>query len=170
MKNRPINYKRFVMISLFTSFAIILGYVEFLIPVNIGIYGFKLGLSNIATVIVLCSMGFIPALFVLVVRIVTVNLLFGSIFSLIFSLAAGLCSLLVMWILKKVFKCHPIFFSGIGGVTHNIVQLIVASVLLGSTAIMYLFPPLLVLGVITGVLVGYIAKLVLNRIEKYIPR
>src|SRR5574344_1671396 len=170
MLESKVNSKGLVMIALFTSFSIILGYIEFLIPFNIGIYGFKLGVANMATVIVLVCYGFKPALFVSTVRIVTINLLFGTVFSLLFSITAGLVSLFVMWLFYCILKSNTIFFSAIGGIIHNVVQLLVACFLLESIALLYLLPILVFLGGLTGILVGFISKIVIDRIKKYIPK
>ena len=48
MKNRAAYF------GVFTALALILSYVETLIPVQFGIPGIKLGLANLVVVIVLC--------------------------------------------------------------------------------------------------------------------
>ena len=172
--------KLFTIISLFTAFSVILGYIEFLIPFNIGIYGFKLGLANIATVIALYLFGLKGAIIISFLRILIVNMLFGTLFSLIFSMAAGISSLIIMWLLHrffkaelklyrhKVFKANIIFNSSIGGMGHNIVQLLVAFILLEAPQILYMIPILVILGLITGIIVGIVSMVIFNRIKHYV--
>lgn len=164
------NLKYFTVLSLFTAFSIILGYVEYLIPFNFGIYGFKIGLSNIASLLVLYLFDFKSSFIVLLIRIFVVNTLFGTGFSLIFSLIAGALSLVVMWLLHKLFKGDIIFVSAIGGIFHNIVQVAVATILISQTAVLYLIPFLVVLGLVTGVTVGIVSKIIYYRTNKFIRR
>lgn len=160
--------KLFTIISLFTAFSVILGYIEFLIPFNIGIYGFKLGLANIATVTALYLFGLKGAIIISFLRILIVNMLFGTLFSLIFSMAAGISSLIIMWLLHRFFKANIIFNSSIGGMVHNIVQLLVAFILLEAPQILYMIPILVILGLITGIIVGIVSMVIFNRIKHYV--
>lgn len=164
------SLKYFTVLSLFTAFSIILGYVEYLIPFNFGIYGFKIGLSNIASVLILYMFEVKSSFIVLIIRIFVINTLFGTAFSLIFSLIAGIFSLFVMWFLHKIFKGDIIFVSAIGGIIHNMVQVIVASFLIAQTAILYLIPFLVVLGLVTGIIVGILSKIIYNRTNIFIRR
>ncbi|HBB59357.1 MAG TPA: heptaprenyl diphosphate synthase, partial [Lachnospiraceae bacterium] len=84
-----------------TSLAVIMGYVEYLIPVHFPVPGVKLGLANIVTVFVLYRYGFRPALAVSLVRILVSGLLFGSMFGILYSLSGMLFSLPVMAFLKN---------------------------------------------------------------------
>ena len=53
-----------------------------------------------------------------------------------------------------------------GGVFHNIGQIIVASVLLGRSVVLYLIPVLMVSGVVTGVVIGIVSGYCVGHIEK----
>ena len=88
-------------IGMFTALAMIFGYIETLIPLNFGVPGMKLGLSNIVTVTALYVMGAGPALAVTVLRIFLVSMTFGNMAALMYSLAGGLLSFLGMALLKK---------------------------------------------------------------------
>lgn len=56
--------------------------------------------------------------------------------------------------------------SMLGGIMHNIGQLIVAVVLTSTVRIAYYLPVLLVSGMVTGLVMGYASKLVIDRISK----
>lgn len=164
------NIKQFTILSLFVAFAVILGYVEYLIPFDFGIYGFKLGLSNISTVILLYIVGGKRTFIVLILRIFIVNLIFGTGFSMIFSLLAGIGSFLVMFLLKRFLKSNIIFTSAIGGVVHNFIQILVAYFLVSTGYVLYLIPPLTLLGVFTGIVVGIVSKVIYSKINRYIVK
>ncbi|MCI5586581.1 MAG: Gx transporter family protein, partial [Lachnospiraceae bacterium] len=93
--------KKVATIGMMIALAFVLNYVETLIPVNIGIPGVKLGISNIVVIFSLYTLGPATAFFIAIIRIVLCGLTFGSISSMIYSLAGGLLSYLVMFLLKK---------------------------------------------------------------------
>ena len=72
--------------GVFTSLALILSYVELLIPINFGIPGMKLGLANLLVVILLYKCGPRDALLLSVIRILLSGLIFGNMFSIFYSL------------------------------------------------------------------------------------
>jgi len=92
--------------------------------------------------------------------------MFGSMFSIVYSLTGALMSLAVMMLLKATGKFSVIGVSIAGGVFHNIGQMIVAMLVLESYSIVYYLPVLLIAGVITGVLIGIAANEMLKRLVK----
>ena len=58
--------------------------------------------------------------------------------------------------------------SIIGGVAHNLGQILVAMVYLESGYVIFYFPALLVSGVITGTLIGLLGMLVVKRLKNAI--
>ena len=53
-----------------------------------------------------------------------------------------------------------------GGICHNIGQIMVAVLLTETIRIAYYLPVLLISGLITGFLMGIVAKLVIDRVNK----
>ena len=92
---------RAAFFGVFTALALILSYVEMLIPINFGIPGAKLGLANLIIVIVLYKTDWKEALLLSVTRIVLAGFIFGNMFSILYSLAGGILSLAVQAVLKK---------------------------------------------------------------------
>ena len=154
--------RKISVIAMFSAFAILAAYVETFIP-TIGIPGAKLGLANIAVVLALYILDAESAIIVNVVRIVIVGLLFGSLISISFALAGAFLSLTVMIVLKKFFNFSIITVSIFGGFFHNVGQIIVAKILVGSYSILYYLPVLLIIGIVTGLIIGLLARVLYER-------
>ena len=144
--------------GVFTSLALILSYVELLIPINFGIPGMKLGLANLLVVILLYKGCPRDALLLSVIRILLSGLIFGNMFSIFYSLGGGLLSLAVMVFLKKTGQFTVAGIS-IGG------QLLVAMFVVQTYQVGYYLPVLLIAGVITGAVIGILSAEVLKRTQ-----
>jgi len=149
--------------GLLTALAIIFGYVEFLIPVNLGIPGTKLGIANIVVLFSLYFVGTKGALLISLVRIVISGLLFGGVFSMLYSLAGGALSFIVMTLLYKNRHISPVGTSIAGGVCHNIGQLAVAVFVAQTPSLLSLFPYLVAIGAVTGAINGALTIIILRR-------
>lgn len=150
--------------GVFTALALIFSYVETLIPIHLGIPGVKLGLANLIIVITLYKMGTKEAYILSIVRVVLAGFIFGNMFSILYSMSGGLLSLSVMTLLKKTDKFSVLGVSMAGGVFHNVGQLLMAAIVLESLSITYYLPVLLISGVLTGFLIGFIANEMLKRL------
>lgn len=159
------NNKKTAYLGLFAAVAIIFGYVESLIPFFAGIPGIKLGLANLAVLFILETYTWKEAALVSAVRIVVIGFLFGNMFTIIYSLAGAALSLFVMTLMKKSSGFSILGISVAGGVSHNIGQLIVAALIVENTSLLYYAPVLLISGVITGLLIGFLTKEVTKRIH-----
>ena len=148
------------------AFALILGYVETLIPVSFGVPGMKLGLANLAVVLTLYLSGVKESFWIDILRIVLSGFLFGSMYSLLYSLAGGMLSFAAMAFAKKTGGFGVCGVSMTGGVFHNIGQLAVAAFVVETKGIFYYLPPLLVSGTVTGMLTGIISGQTLRRIRR----
>ncbi len=146
-----------------TALALILSYVESLIPITIGIPGIKLGLANLLTVFALYKVDKKMALTISVLRIILSSFMFGNMFSIMYSLAGGILSFVVMIAIKKTNAFTAAGVSISGGVFHNIGQVIVAMFVVESYYVAYYLPVLIVAGAITGLLIGIITNAVLIR-------
>ena len=155
---------RVAYFGVFTALALIFSYVETLIPVNLGIPGVKLGLANLIIVVALYKMRLSEAYLLSVVRVLLAGFIFGNYFSIIYGLAGGLLSLTVMALLKKWGGFSLQGISIAGGVFHNIGQLIVAAVVVETFSVTYYFPVLLVAGLLTGLVIGIVAEMMLKRL------
>ena len=161
MKTRKIAY-----LGVFLALALILSYVESLIPFYFGIPGVKLGLTNLIVVVMLYCTGTKEAFGVSVARILLAGVLFGKLFSILYSLAGGVLSFIVMCLLKKTGRFHVISVSVTGGISHNLGQLIAAAFVVETYDIFYYMPFLLIAGVATGFVIGMLAQEFILRFEK----
>ena len=151
--------------GVFTSLALILSYVELLIPINFGIPGMKLGLANLLVVLLLYKGCPRDALLLSVIRILLSGLIFGNMFSIFYSLGGGLLSLAVMVFLKKTGQFTVAGISIGGGASHNVGQLLVAMFVVQTYQVGYYLPVLLIAGVITGAVIGILSAEVLKRTQ-----
>ncbi len=158
-----LNIKRISIIAMLLAMAIVVSVLESFIPMFIP--GFKLGLANVITLIMLYEFRSSEAFLVQILRIVIVGLLRGTFLSPIFimSLSGGLLSFLLMWIFSKIKLFTSIGVSVIGAVTHSIGQIIAAIFIIGTDAIIYYFPFIGLLSLGSGILSGVIAYTYLKR-------
>ena len=148
--------------AVFTALAMIFSYVEAILPINFGVPGMKLGLANLVIVAGLYYLNEKDVLIISVTRILLMGLLFGNGMSLIYSLTGGMLSYLIMILMKKKTNLSVLMISIGGGITHNIGQLIVASLVVSNFYIFYYFPALLIAGTITGLLIGIVSERILK--------
>ena len=181
--------KKTVELGFFLSLALILAYVESLIPFSFGVPGIKLGLPNLIVVLLLyrdsragqsgtkpsdgsdryaavwsgikqteirrnsiCDAALVNGL-----RIVLSGFLFSNLYTILYALAGALCSFAAMLLGRKV-KCFSVIgVSVLGGVFHNIGQIVVAMLVVETVYVGYYIPFLIVSGTVTGAVLGVAA-------------
>lgn len=156
--------KSIALFGMMVALAFTFSYLESLIPFDFAIPGVKLGLANLVVVVALYTMKPGEALCIVIIRIFLAGLTFGNAYSLAYSLCGGLLSYAVMLLFKKT-KLSIIGVSMLGGIFHNIGQIIVAAIVLGTARIAYYLPVLLVSGVATGLAIGVVSKLITDRVK-----
>lgn len=158
--------KRLVLLAMLTAVAMILSYVESLLP-SIGIPGVKMGLANIAVIFALFRFGWKEAAALSLVRVVLVSLLFGSVGAMLYSLAGAVLSLAVMALLRRIDRFSTVGISVAGGVAHNAGQILMAMLILQTKQLLGYLPVLAVSGIAGGVLTGLAAALLIRRIPEF---
>ena len=159
------NTKRLVLLAMLTAVAMILSYVESLLP-SVGIPGVKMGLANIAVIFALFRFGWKEAAALSLVRVVLVSLLFGSVGAMLYSLAGAVLSLAVMALLRRIDRFSTVGISVAGGVAHNAGQILMAMLILQTKQLLVYLPVLAVSGIAGGVLTGIAAALLIRRIPE----
>lgn len=149
--------------GVFAAMAMILSYIESLFPFFYGIPGVKLGLANSMSLVILYLLGAPAAYLIAIVRVVLTGFLFGSLFSIAYSLAGAMLSISVMVLLKKYRLLSMVGISMAGGMSHNVGQIIVAIYLAENMNLLYYLPALLISGVITGLVIGILSREILKR-------
>lgn len=157
------NLKRTCILSMLLAMAIVLNLVETLIPIFIP--GVKLGLANIIILIMLYEFKPTEALIVNLLRIIIVGLIRSTLLSPTFlmSLTGGILSYLLMLLFSRGKIFSPIGVSVLGAVGHTVGQIVIAIILLDTTAFVYYLPLIALLSVFTGVFSGILARAYLKR-------
>ena len=156
--------KKVALYGILTGLALIFGYIESLFSLSFIAPGIKLGLANSVALLLLCFKDFKGALLVNITRILLSALLFSTPFSLVFSLTAGIISVVIMGLLSGIKSVSVVGFSIAGAVVHNLVQLTVASIIFGR-AVWYYLPFLLVSALISGGIIGALSLIIFKRIK-----
>ena len=146
--------KRLATDAMFLTLALVVSYIEVLIPVPVGIPGVKLGLANGVIMVLLFFTTWTRTLEISVIRVVLAGFLFGN----------------PMGLLKKIEGFSPIGISVGGGVAHNIGQLSVAVFLMENTKIYYYAPVLLITGTIAGIIIGVLSGVLVKKIPPQLFR
>lgn len=165
-----VNTKKLVNLGMLLTVALILSYVESLIPFGFSIPGIKPGLANLAVLLCLYCMGTKEAITLNIMRILLAGFLFGNLYSIIYSLAGGVLSFLIMWTAKrmKIFSINGV--SVLGGVCHNLGQILIAAFVVKTAGVFYYIPYLLLAGVLTGWLIGVFTKLLIPYFERILKK
>ena len=157
--------KKVAMLGLTIALAMIMSYIEALVPLSFAVPGIKMGLANIVIIFVLYKIGTKEAILVSLIRVILVSLLFSNVMAMAYSIAGAVLSLSIMWLLKKTDKFSVIGVSIAGGIMHNVGQIIMAVILLGTEQIALYLPVLIITGTATGVVIGIVSGLVINRFK-----
>lgn len=158
--------KKVAYCAMLTALSMIFAYIETLIPFSFGIPGIKLGLANL---VVLTGLYFMPAgwvFTVLVLKVTLVSFMFGNLSMLIYSMAGGIVSFLVMLAVQKRKGFSIIGVSIAGGVSHNLGQLAVAVFAVQSIAPLSYMPVLMIAGAAAGTVIGMVAYRVRRHLGK----
>jgi heptaprenyl diphosphate synthase len=148
------------------ALAMVLSYLESMIPAFVAIPGIKMGLANIAVIFVLYKLGWKDAAVISLVRVLVVSFVFNSNPSTVFySLAGAVLSLLGMILLKKSGLFSTVAVSVIGGVLHNIGQIGMACILMQTNVVVYYLPWLILSGTLAGIAIGVAASILIRRIQ-----
>lgn len=167
MKYRQTKTKKIAFVGLTVSLALLLSYVEFLLPpIFVAVPGIKLGLPNVIILYVLYCLGVKHAIAVSFIRLCISSLLFGNSMTFVYSAAGAFLSLLIMALLKRTNLLSEIGVSVAGGVSHNIGQILVAMLLLDTPQIAFYSIALTVTGTMAGIFIGLCGAVLIKRIPR----
>lgn len=151
--------------ALLVALAMVLSWLESMIPLPGLMPGMKVGLANLVVVFALYRMSLRAAAGISLARVVLVSFTFGNAYSFAYSLAGALLSLAVMVGLKKWDRFSIAGVSIAGGVCHNLAQLLVAMAVMGTVRLGWYLPGLLVSGTAAGAAIGAAGGLVVERVK-----
>ena len=162
--------RRVATYGMLIGLAFIFSYIEAIIPIPIPIPGVKLGLANLVTIVGLYTVGVKGTVAVSLIRIVLVGFTFSNVSSMMYSLAGGALSLILMILFQKLNAFSQTGVSIIGGIGHNIGQLTMAALVTQTSGVFYYLPFLMAAGVVAGAVIGLLGGLVTERIRGFIKR
>lgn len=159
---------KMTFLGLFTALAMILSFVETLFPpISTALPGIKMGLPNIAIMFILYRVGWKEAAIVSISRVFLIGLIFGNVETMFFSLSGAVLSLIVMILMKKFTTFSHPSISVVGGIFHNIGQILMACFVTKTPQIVYYLPVLFISGSAAGILVGLAAGMLEKRVPKF---
>ena len=168
MKGKERNAaQKAALYGMLIALAFIFSYVEAIIPMPLPVPGVKIGLANLVNVVGLYTVGLAGTAAVGLVRIVLAGFTFGNTFSMVYGLSGGILSMAVMAGAKRCKWFGTTGISILGGVFHNVGQLLAASYVTGTFGVFSYFPVLLAAGVAAGGVIGLLGGMVVERIKGY---
>lgn len=168
MSKQKRNISKYVaLMGVMLALSMVFSYIESMIPLPIAIPGIKIGLANIITMVLLYTLGIKEAVTVAIIRILLSTILFGNMSMLVYSMAGGVLSLILMIIIRKTGLFSVTGVSICGGVGHNAGQIFAAMLVLDNQNIIYYLPVLIVSGVVSGIITGIAAALITKRIGSF---
>jgi len=156
--------RQITTMGMLVALAMVLGFVETLIPINLGIPGMKLGLANIVVVIALFLFDVKTAVVVSILRIILIAMTFGNMSMMFYSIAGASLSLLSMIAISKIKSFSLISVSIVGGIMHNVGQIICAAFVVRTNGVFTYLPVLIIAGLVSGALIGIVAGLISVRL------
>ncbi len=157
--------QRIARYALLTALAMVLSWLESMVPVATAVPGVKLGLTNLVVIFALYRMRLRDAAAISLIRVLLVSMTFGNAYSFAYSFAGAVLSLAVMTLLKKTKKFSMLGVSVAGGVSHNVGQILVAMTVLETAGLIYYLPVLMISGIVAGVCIGVVGAIITKRIK-----
>lgn len=163
MRKRRFDTRRVALCGLLLAVMLILGWVEKQIPLP---HGIKLGLSNSVLIFAVYMLD-IPTAFVLMIfKVFLSNLLFGNLgTTFLMGFAGGVLSLTAMVLISRIKGMHPVTVSIVGGVCHNVGQVLMAMVIMENAVILSILPWLILSGMGFGALTGVVATATMRHLK-----
>ena len=159
------NAKKVTQLALLSAVALIIFFVELRIPNLVPIPGVKLGLANIVTVYAVYRYRPVEVFLIVLVRIVLGSMFSGTALSFLYSLVGAVCCLCGMLLLKRVIPLSCLWLSSpCGAVFHNIGQIVVAMLVMRTSAVLVYLPTLMISGIVAGLFTGVCGQILVRRI------
>lgn len=157
--------RRIALCGLLIAMMLVLGFIESRIPINAGIPGIKLGLSNGVLIFAVYMLDIPTAWLLMMLKVTLSGLLFGGFNTIMYALAGGVLSMLTMTLLSHIKGMHPVTVSMVGGVMHNVGQVALAMILLHTRQLLYYMAILILVGLACGALTGIVASSVMKHLK-----
>lgn len=156
--------KHLTTLGLLAAAAFTLSWLDSLIPLSGALPGAKLGLANLSVLCGLYLLGRKPGFLLCVLKILLQTFLFGNAYSFFYGLAGGLLSFLVMALLME--RASTVFVSVLGGMCHNLGQILVAALVLKTPGLFSYLPVLMLCGLGAGAAIGVSGGILITRLRR----
>ena len=166
-ENERERAKKVALYGILIALAMVMSFIESLIPIPMPVPGIKLGLANLVTITGLYLVGIPGTICVTIMRVVLVGLTFGNPYSMIYGLSGSILSLFVMAAARKYNWFSQVGISILGGVLHNIGQVTFAAFIVQTAGVYVYLPTLLIAGSIAGAVIGIIGGIVTDRLTNF---
>lgn len=163
--SRP-SVERLTQVATLAAVGLVLSYVESMVPLPTALPGVKLGLSNVAVLVCLCTVDARAAALVAVVKVLAAGFLFGSPMMIAYSAAGTLLAFLSMLLMERVLDAGEVATSMVAAIMHNAGQVLVATLVLSAPAVLLSLPVLAAAACATGALTGMVARGVLASLRR----
>ena len=157
--------RRVARYALLIALAMVLSWLESMMPLPGAAPGMKLGLTNLVVLFALYRLSGRDAAVISLVRVALAAMTFGNAYSFAYSLAGATLSLAVMALLKKTERFSIVGVSVAGGICHNIGQILVAIAVMETAELVWYLPGLLVSGTVAGVVIGAAGGMTVRRVR-----
>lgn len=159
--------RKVALYGILIALAMIMSFVESLIPIPIPVPGVKLGLANLVTVTGLYLVGIPGTICITLLRVLLVGLSFGNPYSMIYGLSGSFLSLFIMSLAKKHHWFSHVGISILGGIFHNIGQITFAALIVQTAGVYFYLPALLAAGCVSGTIIGVLGGIMTERLTKF---
>lgn len=164
-KTKYFSAKRLATLGVLCAMGLLTFMIESLFP-PLFLPGAKMGLSNIFSLLTVFLLGPVDAFVLVAVRTVLGSMFTGNMSTLMYSLTAGMVSVLVSSLLVEFVypKVSIVAVSVVSAVMHNLTQNIVFCLVSNTPEMFSYMPWLAVLGVVAGIIVGFAVWLILRTV------
>ena len=158
------------LLGVFLGYTLVISLIERMIPLGFSIPGIRLGLANVAILLALYLFPLSRTLLLILLKCLLAAIFGSSPAALFYSLGGSLLSFVAMTLLIKLLKEHisPLGVSVAGAAFHNIGQILVACLLLQTWAVLLYLPLLLLIGILTGAVIGILVYRLRPYLEAYL--
>lgn len=164
------NNKRIALSAILLALMLVLGFVESLVSLS-AVPGIKVGLSNCLLLLTLYGLGIRRSFELMVLKVLLSGILFGNPISIQYGLAGGLLSVSVMSLLIRGVKgLSPVGVGIAGGVTHNMGQVLLAMLVLGTPGLLSYMAILMAVGGAMGALTGSLSLIIRRALPEFDPQ
>ena len=159
--------RKLTAMALMTGAALMIHYVESLLPALVPVPGVKPGLANIVTLLALYMFAPRDALLIVAARLILGAFVGGSFSALLYAAAGSAVSLAVMLPLARVLPPRYMYLASIlGAAGHNLGQIAVAVAVTRTPSLVVYLPVLTLSGCIAGAFTGFCASFTYLRLIK----